>query len=95
MGHFFRSAVEGFELFGCSIAGHSDQHDVSDRIAGLQSRGTLGYLLFAVFSLAVLAGYITHVVVTAWEGSYWLLVLGMLFFPLGVGNGWLIWLGWI
>jgi hypothetical protein len=73
----------------------ADRHDCSTRLSAGPQRGTLGYLALAAFCLALLAGYATHVAAALWQGHYGLLLGGILFFPLGVANGWLTWLDWL
>lgn len=73
----------------------SDETRAGSNTISTHPRGTLGYLVLAVLSLAVLAGFLTHIVVSAYEGAWLMLIGGILFFPLGVGNGWWIWLKWL
>jgi hypothetical protein len=50
------------------------------------------FALLLAYGLAF-AAWVTHIVATIKAGSWALLALGGLIFPIGVVHGWLIWLG--
>jgi len=55
---------------------------------------TLGCGLAALMLIAVLGAYVQAILTCAKEGRGFTLVLGALVPPVGVVNGFLIWLGW-
>lgn len=90
-----RDLAAGFRLMGGLVAVETGNNLAVGANLRPHSRGTIGYLFLAGLCLLALAGFLTHLTVTALQGSWWLLALGILFFPFGVGNGWVIWLGWL
>ena len=46
-----------------------------------------------IFGLLVIAGWLTHIIVTI-QASQWLLLLaGAILFPIGIIHGWGLWVG--
>jgi hypothetical protein len=55
--------------------------------------GLLGNAVGLVTSLIGLAAWVTHVVICIQAQAWILLVIGVVFFPVGVVHGFMIWLG--
>ena len=64
----------------------------SSSAAGSPPRGSVFYLLIIIGLLLMLAGWMTHIGVCILSGYWWFLMFGLFIFPVGVLNGWYIWI---
>ncbi len=52
-----------------------------------------GLMASTVFGLLVLAGWLTHIIVTIQAAKWILLLAGAILFPIGIIHGWGLWFG--
>ena len=52
-----------------------------------------GTLASVIFGLLVVAGWLTHIIVTIQTAKWILLLAGAILFPIGIIHGWGIWFG--
>ena len=45
------------------------------------------------FMVAIIAGWVTHIVVAIQAQAWAFMIIGLLFVPIAVAHGWSVWLG--